>query len=32
MDALNLTSSTDSNFIEQMKRESGQDPALCYQC
>ena len=32
MDALNLTASMDLNFIEEVARQSGQNPALCYQC
>ena len=32
MDALNLTRSMDVTFIEEVARESGQNPALCYQC
>jgi heterodisulfide reductase subunit C2 len=32
MDALNLTNSMDRSFIEEVKRESGQNPDLCYQC
>ena len=32
MDALNLTKSIDWSFVEEVNRESGQNPALCYQC
>jgi heterodisulfide reductase subunit C len=32
MEAINLTSSTDAGFIERVARESGENPALCYQC
>ena len=32
MDTINLTEKTDWAFIEQVKKESGQNPALCYQC
>ncbi len=32
MDTINLTKSTDDNFIEQVKKESGENPSLCYQC
>lgn len=32
MNIINLTNSTDNGFIEQVKKESGEDPCLCYQC
>ena len=32
MDALNLSKSTDWNFIEEVSAESGQKPSQCYQC
>jgi heterodisulfide reductase subunit C len=32
MDAINLTESVNWDFIEQVKKESGQNPSLCYQC
>ena len=32
MDTINLTKSTDKGFTEQLKKESGEDPFLCYQC
>jgi len=32
MDTINLTEKTDWAFIEEVKRESGENPALCYQC
>ncbi len=32
MDSINLTTSTDKAFIDQVKKESGEDPFLCYQC
>jgi heterodisulfide reductase subunit C2 len=32
MDAINLTEKTDWSFIEQFKKESGDNPSLCYQC
>jgi len=32
MDTINLTSSIDNGFIEQVKKESGEDPRACYQC
>ncbi|OPY69652.1 MAG: succinate dehydrogenase/fumarate reductase iron-sulfur subunit [Syntrophorhabdaceae bacterium PtaU1.Bin034] len=32
MDTINLTNSTDASFIDQVKKESGEDPFLCYQC
>jgi heterodisulfide reductase subunit C2 len=32
METINLTNSIDKDFIEQLKKESGEDPALCYQC
>jgi heterodisulfide reductase subunit C2 len=32
MEPINLTEKTDWRFIDQVKKESGQDPALCYQC
>ena len=32
MDTINLTNSIDSGFTEQIKKESGEDPSLCYQC
>jgi heterodisulfide reductase subunit C len=32
MEPINLTEKTDWQFIDQVKKESGQDPALCYQC
>jgi heterodisulfide reductase subunit C len=32
MDSINLTVSTDRTFIEQVQKESGQNPSLCYQC
>ena len=32
MDSINLSSSTNWNFIEQVSKESGQNPSLCYQC
>lgn len=32
MDAINLTESIDWDFIDQVSKESGQNPSLCYQC
>jgi heterodisulfide reductase subunit C2 len=32
MDALNLSRNTDWEFIEEVMKESGQNPSLCYQC
>ncbi|HOJ43538.1 MAG TPA: 4Fe-4S dicluster domain-containing protein [Syntrophorhabdaceae bacterium] len=32
MKTINLTESIDWNFIEEVKKESGQDSSLCYQC
>ena len=32
MDALNLSTSIDWNFIDEVSAESGQKPSLCYQC
>ncbi len=32
MDTLNLTKSMDLDFLEAVRRESGQNPSLCYQC
>jgi heterodisulfide reductase subunit C len=32
MDAINLTKSVNWDFIEQVKKESGQNPSFCYQC
>ncbi len=32
MDTINLTEKTDWAFIEEVKKESGENPALCYQC
>jgi len=32
MEPINLTEKTDWQFIDQVKKESLQDPALCYQC
>lgn len=32
MDSLNLTKSTDLQFIEKVEEESGQKLSLCYQC
>ena len=32
MEPINLTEKTDWQFIDQVKKESGQNPALCYQC
>ncbi|HNQ46004.1 MAG TPA: 4Fe-4S dicluster domain-containing protein [Syntrophorhabdus sp.] len=32
MDTLNLTKSLNLSFIEQVSKESGQNPSLCYQC
>jgi len=32
MDAINLTETIDVSFIEQVKKESGENPSLCYQC
>jgi heterodisulfide reductase subunit C2 len=29
---INLSTTSDASFIEQVKKESGQDPANCYQC
>ncbi len=32
MDTINLSEKTDWAFIEEVKKESGQNPSLCYQC
>lgn len=32
MEPINLTQNTDWEFIEQVKKESGENPSLCYQC
>lgn len=32
MDTINLTEKTDWAFIEQFKKESGDNPSQCYQC
>jgi len=32
MDRINLTEKTDWAFIEEVKKESGENPSLCYQC
>lgn len=32
MDTINLTEKTDWAFIEEVAKESGQNPSLCYQC
>jgi heterodisulfide reductase subunit C2 len=32
MDPINLTENLNRGFIEQVKKESGQNPVLCYQC
>jgi len=32
MDTINLTSSADKGFMERVAKESGENPALCYQC
>lgn len=32
MDTINLTEKTDWAFIERFKKESGDNPSLCYQC
>ncbi len=32
MEIINLTQTTDQGFVEQVKQESEQDPAWCYQC
>jgi len=32
MEPINLTKAIDWEFIEQVRKESGQDPSLCYQC
>ncbi len=32
MDIINLTEKTDWAFIEEVKKESGENPANCYQC
>ena len=32
MDTINLSEKTDWAFIEDVKKESGQNPSLCYQC
>jgi heterodisulfide reductase subunit C len=32
MKPINLTEKTDWHFIDRVREESGQDPALCYQC
>jgi heterodisulfide reductase subunit C len=32
MDAINLSQSVNRGFIEEVRTESGQNPALCYQC
>jgi hypothetical protein len=31
MDRINLTEKTDWAFIEEVKKESGENPSLCYQ-
>ena len=32
MEAINLSSNVDREFIRQVSRESGENPLLCYQC
>ncbi|HOC37862.1 MAG TPA: 4Fe-4S dicluster domain-containing protein, partial [Thermodesulfobacteriota bacterium] len=32
MDPINITKQVDTAFIEQVRRESGENPSLCYQC
>ncbi len=32
MDTINLTQSVNWSFIEDVRKESGQNPSLCYQC
>jgi heterodisulfide reductase subunit C2 len=32
MEIINLTNNTDKAFIEQFRKESGDNPFLCYQC
>jgi heterodisulfide reductase subunit C2 len=32
MDAINLSTNIDREFIRQVSQESGQNPSLCYQC
>lgn len=32
METINLTENTDKAFIEQFRKESGDNPFLCYQC
>ena len=32
MDTINLTQNSDTGFIAEVKRESGENPELCYQC
>lgn len=32
METINLTATGDSGFIDQIRKESGENPSLCYQC
>jgi heterodisulfide reductase subunit C len=32
MDTINLTSTINNKFIDEVREESGQNPSLCYQC
>jgi heterodisulfide reductase subunit C2 len=32
METINLSTSSDESFVDEVKRQSGENPTLCYQC